>query len=809
MMDKSWMHVDRRSKEFELGFEEFLKFVESNVVNIDKISCPCMNYYNTDGFFVEVVRDHVFYYGFLDSYKVWRWHGESMYDDVAEYESESKFFHEAHGMGENDVEIGESEDEEMFEDSNEFLKFVEDGDQPLYHGCDHTTKMNFLVKSFISKAKHVLSDVCYGDFLEFIKGLLPEENLVPLMVNDAKKTLSVLGMDYEKIHACPNDCILYRGEKFKRFQSTKTAKNLTWHYWGRQKDKMMRHLADSPTWKLLDNKYPELCSDHKNLRLALSSDEFNPHSMQNNLYSCWPVILVTYNLPPWLCMERKFMILTLLISGPKQPGNVIYVYLQPLIDDLKLLWNDVEGVYDAYRGEYFKLKAVLFWTINVFPTYGNLSGSIVRGYNGCLICVDQTRPHRLKKDNKLIFMRHRRGLPRHHPYRRQAAAFDNTIEEDLAPVPLTREELLARVDGLNCEFGKREETTPLVRNVDDQDRPCCKKSIFFQLEYWKDILVSNELQNLGNIVSETIRWMSVRPNNVEATFSGYKVNGVEFYAKQRDNIRSMQNSGVSLVADVMLVSSAKDKNPRHDDMEFYGVIQHIWEVDYYKVRVSLFKCDWVENVRCIKVDELVFTLVNLNRKGHLNDPFVLASHVKQIFFIEDPLDPQWSVVVRVPDRDNRRSDSDEEERVHVEEQAFNFTIPFVETFDDIDGDQDSNYMCPGDKTICVESEVSVWDQPRRSLRSTKATDVAQSSKDAPNNVSVGPAKATKSKKSVASKKLSFGSMSNSGFGKRNAGKSKAGTMEVVDSDDEDEELDDDEDEEESDENVTGGLRLLR
>ncbi|KAL6214121.1 hypothetical protein ACLB2K_013559 [Fragaria x ananassa] len=162
---------------------------------------------------MEVVRDHVFYYGFLESYKVWRWHGDSMHDNGAKSESES--FHGEPRMGENDVEIGESEDEEMSEDSNEFLKFVEDGDQPLYHGYDHTTKMNFLVESFNWKAKHVLSDACYGDFLEFIKGLLHEENLVPLTVNDAKKTLSVLGMDYEKIHACPNDCIFYRGEKYK------------------------------------------------------------------------------------------------------------------------------------------------------------------------------------------------------------------------------------------------------------------------------------------------------------------------------------------------------------------------------------------------------------------------------------------------------------------------------------------------------------------------------------------------------------------------------------------------------------------
>ncbi|KAL6202604.1 hypothetical protein ACLB2K_026312 [Fragaria x ananassa] len=121
---------------------------------------------------------------------------------------------------------------------------------------------------------------------------------------------------------------------------------------------------------------------------------------------------------------------------------------------------------------------------------------------------------------------------------------------------------------------------------------------------------------------------------------------------------------------------------------------------YFSEHMELLK---LLHRRGIQVDETGFTLVNLNRKRHLNDPFVLASHVKQIFYIEDPLDPQWSVVVRVPDRDYGGSDSDEEEGIHVEEQAFDFTIPFVETFDDIDGDQDSNYMCPEDETICVES----------------------------------------------------------------------------------------------------------
>ena len=58
-------------------------------------------------------------------------------------------------------------------------------------------------------------------------------------------------------------------------------------------------------------------------------------------------------------MKQKFMMLTLLISGPKQPGNDINIFLQPIIDDLKMLWDVGVEVYDAYLQEVFTLKAIL------------------------------------------------------------------------------------------------------------------------------------------------------------------------------------------------------------------------------------------------------------------------------------------------------------------------------------------------------------------------------------------------------------------------------------------------------------------
>ncbi|WMV58931.1 hypothetical protein MTR67_052316 [Solanum verrucosum] len=94
----------------------------------------------------------------------------------------------------------------------------------------------------------------------------------------------------------------------------------------------------------------------------------------SNSYSMWPVILIPYNPPPWLCMKQSNLLLSLLIPGPKGPAMDIDVYLQPLIDDLKILWGDGTETYDAFMKQNFQLHASLLWTINDFSAYGILSG---------------------------------------------------------------------------------------------------------------------------------------------------------------------------------------------------------------------------------------------------------------------------------------------------------------------------------------------------------------------------------------------------------------------------------------------------
>lgn len=88
---------------------------------------------------------------------------------------------------------------------------LEDAEKPLYHGSNFT-KLSALVKLFNYKARNQLSNTAFTELLEILGDFLPSKNELPLTMYEAGKTMDTLGMEYEKIHACPSDCILYRKE---------------------------------------------------------------------------------------------------------------------------------------------------------------------------------------------------------------------------------------------------------------------------------------------------------------------------------------------------------------------------------------------------------------------------------------------------------------------------------------------------------------------------------------------------------------------------------------------------------------------
>ena len=50
------------------------------------------------------------------------------------------------------------------------------------------------------------------NYSNLLKKMLPKDNELPATTYEAKQLVCPLGLEVQKIHACPNDCILYRGE---------------------------------------------------------------------------------------------------------------------------------------------------------------------------------------------------------------------------------------------------------------------------------------------------------------------------------------------------------------------------------------------------------------------------------------------------------------------------------------------------------------------------------------------------------------------------------------------------------------------
>nr|CAE04202.2 OSJNBa0011E07.11 [Oryza sativa Japonica Group] len=168
----------------------------------------------------------------------------------------------------------------------------------LYPGCEKGYKKLSTILEFLQwKAKNGVSDKAFGELLKLVKNILLEGNELPESTYEAKKTVCPLGLEVQKIHACPNDCMLYCEE--------------------RKQDGMLRHSADGSQWRNIDRTFKDFGEDAQN---------------------------------------RKYIMMPIIIQGPKQPGNDIDVYLRPLVEDLKVLWRK-EGVpvWDEDKQEQFNL----------------------------------------------------------------------------------------------------------------------------------------------------------------------------------------------------------------------------------------------------------------------------------------------------------------------------------------------------------------------------------------------------------------------------------------------------------------------
>jgi hypothetical protein len=120
------------------------------------------------------------------------------------------------------------------------------------------------------------------------------------------------------------------------------------------------------------------------------------------------------------------------------------------------------------------------------------------------------------------------------------------------------------------------------------------------------------------------------------TYQGYDIYGYTFYTKQQDKKSTYQNSGVCVDA---YEATGQDKNM------YYDQIQEIWELNFHGFKIPLFCCNWVDATRGVVQDKYEFISVDVNHQGYKSDPFVLAKHVAQVFYVPDTTNIRLKAVI--------------------------------------------------------------------------------------------------------------------------------------------------------------------
>ena len=139
--------------------------------------------------------------------------------------------------------------------------------------------------------------------------------------------------------------------------------------------------------------------------------------------------------------------MSLLIPRPKQPENDIDVYLEPLVNELKLTWDEGARTYDAHSSSFFNMKDILMWVIHEFPAYGTMVGCTNKRFCVFPICGKNKDSMYLKYSRKCVYMGHRRYLPINHKYRSQKRPFNVKYEHLIAPTILQVSGIFIEIEG--------------------------------------------------------------------------------------------------------------------------------------------------------------------------------------------------------------------------------------------------------------------------------------------------------------------------------------------------------------------------
>ena len=501
-MDRSWITdgTKKMTTKYMKGVRDFIKFAREHLDNTDEpILCPCKDCLNLIRQDIKTVEDHCNCSGMSMTYTRWTRHGEGFSDDEGRdrnddgaYDSDND---EEEDNGDCYVDDSSTMIDELQKSGNKgpnlpnlYANLIEAAKKELHEGCTTFTRMSFIIKLLHVKSYTRISNRGFDMLLLVLRAALPHVDF-PKSYADAKSVLSDVGLGYETIHVCRFDCSLFWGDHkddthchvcglsryrdptgkkkiphkvlryfpiIKRLQRLFVKKEMSTHTrWHKEKRvveaNVLRHPADGEAWKHFDDRFDWFAKDPRNIRLGFATDGFSPFGSMTNPYSMWPVFVIPYNFPPWMCMDQSNYMMALLIPGKYSPGKDFHVFMQPLIKDMMELWSGVQ-TFDALTEDYFPLHAAFLWSIHDYPGYATMSGRSTRGFHACVHCDENPCYESLK--NKIGYIGHRRFLHQDHPYRR-SRLFNGKTEFRDPPRRYTPKEVAEKVERVkDFEHGK-------------------------------------------------------------------------------------------------------------------------------------------------------------------------------------------------------------------------------------------------------------------------------------------------------------------------------------------------------------------
>ncbi|KAG8382882.1 hypothetical protein BUALT_Bualt05G0125500 [Buddleja alternifolia] len=675
-------------------------------------------------------------YGIIQNYVTWVLHGEELdesndegFDSDEEEDNDQLEFDEVNNNDSRGDQNDYADMQSMLEDcyaasttnawreeetmgnenavpkweSDKFMRLLADADKKLYPGCENFTKLSFIVTLMHIKILSRWSNKSFSMLLQVLKKALPNGETLPSSYYEVKTMIKDLGLHCEKIHACVNDCVLYRKEYEKEEKCPKCS---TSRYKSSEVDtdtndkmkckkipqKILRYFPLKPRLQSLKSAFDGQ-KENRDKPVPLTRDDVleqlsyvcpvsfgktQPKKRKRDSELNWKKCSIFFRLSYWRTLKLRHNLDVMHIEK-----NVCDNILGTLLDIDGKTKDNIRARFDLQLlGIRHELHPKLVGnSYLVPPACYTLSTAGKRKVCSFLASVKYPDDYAASLSKRVDTKNCRLiGMKTHDCH---------TILQQLLPLSirgLLNENVCEALHGVSDFFRKlcsKALNTVELEHLEDQIALTLCKYLYKLKQYVGNKAFPEGSMAEGYIVEECLTFCSMYLNDIETQFNKAERNyerhrgrlrerlsvfsensrlvgkGVYDYLDEKlwKQIEVASSEETSLLTeDLLHLAYGPNKRVTHYEVCIVNGLrfhtkQHIIQLDYLgNHHVVLFKCDWFEG-KSVRKDKYSYTSINTSKPWKTNEPYVLASQAQQVFYVNDiKLGNDWKIVIEAQGR---------------------------------------------------------------------------------------------------------------------------------------------------------------